>query len=374
MVPSTNDTLYSHVPIKTAIVNQTKITDKEKEIKMQNSSGKLLSLAICASGICFCYLSYGIIIEHLLKSVETQGPITSFLLLGQTLTNVVVAWFWLTVEGNIFRDSKGEKNTEHGNKRLNHKLIMAASFCYFAAMQSTNESLNYVSYPTATLAKSSKLIPTMLMGLIVERKSYERSEWTGAVLITLGITIFNFSRMSSSSSDSSAPSSEGDSPYGIGLLIFSLVMDGFLGSFQSMLKRPHKSSAHRPPKAIELMLFMNFYALLFVFPLSTVLTNQFANGMRLVQSSAHAIKLILLLNVASACGQIFIFFTIHIFSPLMCTTITTTRKFMTICLSVLKFGHVLSFTEWSCVGMVFSGMYMEIVSKSVVSGTKQKKE
>jgi UDP-galactose transporter B1 len=47
----------------------------------------------------------------------------------------------------------------------------------------------------------------------------------------------------------------------------------------------------------------------------------------------------------------------------ICTTITTTRKFFTILLSVYKFGHVLSIWQWISVTLVFFGLYMEIVAK-----------
>ena len=70
-----------------------------------------------------------------------------------------------------------------------------------------------------------------------------------------------------------------------------------------------------------------------------------------------------LLNITAAAGQIFIFFTIQIFSPLMCTTITTTRKFLTILLSVRNFGHRFTSFQWLSIVMVFGGLYLAIVSK-----------
>lgn len=339
----------------------------------------LITLAVCASGICFCYLSYGLILEHIFKSDVTtnaKGPITSFLLLGQTTTNVFVAWFWLRVQrrwgwggGVVSEKSQEERKCE---KLLNHRLILIASFCYFGAMQATNESLNYVTYPTATLAKSSKLIPTMLTGTLLERKTYDKREWLGAALITIGIATFNLSRASSAHNGATSGEEDRDSPYGLVLLLSSLVMDGLLSSLQSVMKRPRVEGVYRPPNALETMLYMNLYALLFICPLS-FLTGQLQNGIGLVTSSSEAVRLILFLNAAAAAGQIFIFFTIHVFSPLMCTTITTTRKFLTICVSVIKFGHVLSMVEWGCVGLVFSGIYLAIVSKVAIHGTKKGK-
>lgn len=239
-------------------------------------------------------------------------------------------------------------------------------------MSATNESLNHVSYPTATLAKSSKLIPTMMMGILIEKKSYSRKEWVGVMLITIGIITFNFSRMNSNTSNTKS-----DSPFGLALLSLSLVMDGLLGSCQSMLKKPNSSSQkdktqYRPPSAIETMLYINLYSILFILP-SALFSGHLKNAMNILfpthrtpeafTASRTASQYIIMLNACAALGQIFIFFTINLFSPLMCTTITTTRKFFTILLSVTRFGHVFTIIQWISVLMVFGGIYLEIMSK-----------
>ncbi|CAN0555014.1 unnamed protein product, partial [Laminaria digitata] len=54
-------------------------------------------------------------------------------------------------------------------------------------------------------------------------------------------------------------------------------------------------------------------------------------------------------SLAASCGQNFIYFTISNFNPLVCTTITTTRKFFTIVFSVILFGHKISTEQWGYV-------------------------
>eukprot|EP00558_Chaetoceros_sp_UNC1202_P014015 CAMPEP_0197243724 /NCGR_PEP_ID=MMETSP1429-20130617/9086_1 /TAXON_ID=49237 /ORGANISM="Chaetoceros sp., Strain UNC1202" /LENGTH=243 /DNA_ID=CAMNT_0042703989 /DNA_START=182 /DNA_END=913 /DNA_ORIENTATION=+ len=228
-------------------------------------------------------------------------------------------------------------------------------------MTASNEALTYVSYPTAVLAKSSKLIPCMIVGLLLERKTFSFDEWLSAALITGGIATFNLSRMSDKEEDGN------DSAYGLFLLFFSLAMDGLLASCQNFLKQENRK--YRAPLALESMLFVNAYACIFMFPLS-IWSGQFANGIKLLNLETPAEDdevsiawTIVLLNMTAAAGQIFIFFTIQLFSPLMCTTITTTRKFFTIILSVWKFGHHFTSLQWSAIIMVFSGLYLAIISK-----------
>ena len=247
-------------------------------------------------------------------------------------------------------------------------------------MTVTNESLNYVSYPTATLVKSSKIIPNMIMGYLIEHKSYSTIEYVGTAFITIGIIGFNLSRMDASKNSNAKP----DSSYGLLLLFLSLTMDGVLGSFQNMLKKESSSSSdkkkihYRKPTAMETMLCMNFYAFIFLLPTSCIFTSHLKNGVTLLFNN-HATSfpsLLLYLNGSAALGQIFIFITITKFSPLVCTIVTTTRKFITILLSVLYFGHRFSFTQWFFTIMIFTGIYVEIFCCDhivIVSSDKKKK-
>jgi len=58
----------------------------------------------------------------------------------------------------------------------------------------------------------------------------------------------------------------------------------------------------------------------------------------------------------SALGQLFIFYTIHTFDALICSIITTTRKFFTFLASVIYFGHPLTIWQWVGVAAVFTGL------------------
>ena len=62
-------------------------------------------------------------------------------------------------------------------------------------------------------------------------------------------------------------------------------------------------------------------------------------------------------------GQIFIFLSISTFGSLVNTTITTTRKFMNIMLSVFLNGTALTQMQWGGVVMVFTGLFWNIYSK-----------
>jgi hypothetical protein len=56
-----------------------------------------------------------------------------------------------------------------------------------------------------------------------------------------------------------------------------------------------------------------------------------------------------------------VFYTIRTFDSLTLSTITTTRKFFTIIVSVVVHGHVLLSQQWIAVGVVFLGLILEVV-------------
>jgi UDP-galactose transporter B1 len=68
---------------------------------------------------------------------------------------------------------------------------------------------------------------------------------------------------------------------------------------------------------------------------------------------------IIIFSIVSAVGQLFIFYSLLVFDSLVCTTITTIRKFMTIVISVAFHGNVLSLVQWLSVAMVFGAIVFD---------------
>jgi solute carrier family 35 (UDP-galactose transporter), member B1 len=333
-------------------------------------AGGLGTLAVCAAGICGCYLYFGVLQERLFTGETRMGA--TFTLVTACLTNALVAILWQAA-GDVFKDRPGSM-TKNGSQesrqaRLHHRQLLLTSFFYVSAMVCSNEAIQYVSYPVAVLAKSCKLIPTMLLGRIVEGRRYSNEEWMAAVLISFGIVTFHFSRLfesvpSVADTDVSAKKPlSSNSQFGMSLLLLSLLMDGLLSSTQNLLKRT--CVGYRPPTAVETMLYVNLYALVFVIPLS-ILQGQWEEGLLTVADSArrgHHVVFwnLLMINLVVGVGQIFIFLTIHLYSSMVVTTITTTRKFLTILLSVWTFGHRFTLLQWTAIVLVFAGLYLVIL-------------
>ena len=316
----------------------------------------MIRLVTCGLGICLSYWFYGFLQETLLTKTNLGA---TFMLVLQTIANVFVALIWKDVEERMVQSPSSstskmaKQNNNKSLKDLNHALLILISSTYVFAMVASNESLQFVPYPTAVLAKSCKLIPTMVMGTLVERRQYSSKQWLSSISISVGIAMFNLSRIQhqeqqgigdgtndhnddtptddqQSDELKSAGGDETDHYWkGMALLFLSLCMDGFLGSFQGILKKASTTSAssdetkkrtRRPPTAVESMLFVNLYALLFLVPMSMI-SGQWKQGMELLflqrQDNEDLLFNVCLLNGVVSIGQIFIFLTITWYSSLV---------------------------------------------------------
>lgn len=52
------------------------------------------------------------------------------------------------------------------------------------------EALKHISFPLQTLGKCAKMIPVMLWGTLITRKTYKVRDYALAAAITLGCTLF----------------------------------------------------------------------------------------------------------------------------------------------------------------------------------------
>merc|ERR1712066_1042729 len=93
-------------------------------------------------------------------------------------------------------------------------------------------------------------------------------------------------------------------------------------------------------------------------------------GLEFVWENKEVLEKIVKFSLCSAFGQSFIFYTIANFDPLVLSTITTTRKILSVLLSILWKGHPLSQTGWSGIALSCSGVISEMMAKASMSRVK----
>jgi solute carrier family 35 (UDP-galactose transporter), member B1 len=210
----------------------------------------------------------------------------------------------------------------------------------------TNFSLTYISYPTQALAKSCKILPTMLGGLFVKNLKYHPLQYLSVGLITVGTMIFNY--------DSRKPGN--DSTIGIALLLGSLVLDSLTSYYSEHIRRNYSTSS------LQTMKYLCGWGSLLLVPV-IILLGMFSRNENLIQyliKYPSVLDDIARFGLMSATGQIFIFWALKDFGTLTLSIITTTRKFLTVIVSVTLFSHNITQKQVLCIALVFFGVLVDL--------------
>lgn len=230
------------------------------------------------------------------------------------------------------------------------------------------EALKYISYPAQVLAKSTKMIPVMLMGTLVYGIKYTIPEYICTFLVAGGVSSFALLKTSSKTISKLA---HPNAPLGYGLCFLNLAFDGFTNATQDSIKARYPKTS-----AWDIMLGMNLWGSIYnVIYMFGWPRGSGYEAVRFCQEHPEAAWDILMYCLCGAVGQNFIFLTISRFGSLANTTITTTRKFVSIVVSSVISGNPLSQKQWASVVMVFSGLSLQIFLKwRKLQGTKKDKK
>jgi UDP-galactose transporter B1 len=211
-----------------------------------------------------------------------------------------------------------------------------------------------VSFPVVTLAKSGKMVPVMIGSLLLGGASYSLREYIAVLAIIGGTCIVSMGNKKASGPASSA--------LGILFIALSLACDGVTGGVQNRLKSKTKALGVKP-KPYDFMFWTNLYMGITAAVFALVL-GEFQTGVAFCFGNPVIFEKILKFALCSAVGQSFIFYTIANFDPLVCTTITTTRKVFSVLLSIFINGHSMSPQGWFGIAMASGGILSELQDKS----------
>ncbi|PIA62601.1 hypothetical protein AQUCO_00200542v1 [Aquilegia coerulea] len=309
---------------------------------------RILLLVFCIAGIWSAYITQGVVQETI--STKRFGPEgkrfehLSFLNLAQNV--VCLIWSFMMLKIWSRSSSGGAPWWSYWSAGITNTIGPAMGI----------EALKYISYPAQVLAKSSKMIPVMLMGTLVYGIKYTLPEYMCTFLVAGGVSVFALAKTSSKTISKLA---HPNAPLGYGLCFLNLAFDGFTNATQDSI-----SARYPKTSAWDIMLGMNLWGT--IYNMVYMFSSPTGSGFEAVQfcrEHPEAAWDIFLFCLCGAVGQNFIFLTISRFGSLANTTITTTRKFVSIVVSSLLSGNPLSTKQWSSVIMVFSGLSYQIYLK-----------
>jgi len=276
-------------------------------------------LLVGAAGIYCAYLYYGNVQEDLFRY---RSP-------GVDRAGFTFVWFLQVMESAVTAaiGYAGRRRSGHHN---NNQKWPVASFWKSGASQLAAKALMSMSlaaglsFPVVVLAKSAKIVPVMFGQLIMGGSNYTARDYVFAALIVLGTSLLSFGS-DDGSDDHDEQDAGHDTATGLVLILLSLGADGFTGGLQKKLK---KETADLQPTAFDFLYFSHCAQLVAALTIC-VLTGELWSAPAFLQANPAVWWLVAASCVCSAVGQCFIFYVIACFDPLVCTTITTTRKVCT---------------------------------------------
>jgi uncharacterized membrane protein len=206
-------------------------------------------------------------------------------------------------------------------------------------------------YPTRVLFKSCKAIPVMTAGLMLGR-SYGWRKRISVLMIAAGTAFFSLAGVGGKHGNADKE----DSFFGLFLLTVSLCFDGLTGALEDKYMALHQVGP------FDMMLRINKYKLV-ISAVSMVMYYDHHLATQLWDTAGGSL---ILLGLTGALGQIFIFLSISWFGALTTSIVGTVRKVITMVFSIVHFGHVLSAQQYLGLGIVFSGLVVNIVRESAL--------
>ncbi|CCD64140.1 Adenosine 3'-phospho 5'-phosphosulfate transporter 1 [Caenorhabditis elegans] len=215
------------------------------------------------------------------------------------------------------------------------------------------EALKYVSFPTQTICKASKVVVTMLMGRLVRGQRYSWFEYGCGCTIAFGASLF----LLSSSSKGAGSTITYTSFSGMILMAGYLLFDAFTLNWQKALfdTKPKVSK-------YQMMFGVNFFSAILC-AVSLIEQGTLWSSIKFGAEHVDFSRDVFLLSLSGAIGQIFIYSTIERFGPIVFAVIMTIRQMLSIVLSTIMYGHELTFLAAIGFMIVFAAIFVDIHKK-----------
>lgn len=172
-----------------------------------------IQLMIAAFGVLFFNMLYGYLQE--LIQIEIAGRCFAFFL-GSCQFLGYAFWSWILAKLRARRIRLRDSRQYHGDQYMHvrgkeystslptaapvdstSKVGRAPLLTYLGLsiirtidLGLTNLSMKYLNYPAKTLIKSSRVVFTMMMGLVIGRKKYKKSDYIMVVMLVTGLVMF----------------------------------------------------------------------------------------------------------------------------------------------------------------------------------------
>ncbi|CAF3767627.1 unnamed protein product [Rotaria sordida] len=223
-------------------------------------------------------------------------------------------------------------------RRASYRSYIILASLSVSTMGLSNYAVGYLNYPTLLIFKCCKLIPVLIGGIIIQKKRFNRYDVAAAFCMSIGLIFFTLA-------DSKVQPNF--NTYGVILICLALVADAIIGNYQEKVMKTHHVSN------VEMV----FYSFIFGFLIILIgLLYPF-----------HTYGYSLIISIFGYLGMDIVLTLIKEYGALICVTVTTCRKAITIILSFILFSKPFVFDYvWSGF-IVVIGIYLNVYGRNQVA-------
>eukprot|EP00929_Paragymnodinium_shiwhaense_P015024 TRINITY_DN123026_c0_g1_i1.p1 TRINITY_DN123026_c0_g1~~TRINITY_DN123026_c0_g1_i1.p1 ORF type:complete len:331 (+),score=99.04 TRINITY_DN123026_c0_g1_i1:69-1061(+) len=325
-----------------------------KEARTDSSSGAVvpvkpgytneqrLKLLRGAAGIYFFFIQYGKLQEKIFQFKSPAGQKFTyvwFLQVLDALANVIVGGIGMKLNGpswGIPQDLMCASGT----------IQVMSKYCLSASLAAG------LSFPVATLAKSAKMVPVMIGSLLLGGATFSARQIAQAAAIVGGTTIVTLA-------EAGGKKGKANSMAGLAFIALALACDGTVGGVQRRLKAKCRKENIKE-KPYDLMFWNNLYSMLAAAVFSAA-RGEISQGLAYCKANPAILSQIVKFSICGALGQASVFYTIANFDSVVCTAVTTTRKLISVLISIFEGDKGLPPLGWVGIGVASVGICGEVI-------------
>ncbi|CAE7745975.1 Slc35b2 [Symbiodinium sp. KB8] len=297
--------------------------------------------------LCFCFLAlntsmilWGIAQEFIMTNVyvgrngdNLQIPSALFLVLCNRASAAIFSALILTIrQKQLFFDGCIDSLPPAVSNSL-------ASWCQYS-------SLSYISFGLQTTAKSTKILPVVIISSL-RGKLHSLTDYAECIVLTA--SCFVFGHESETAFDSSTTST------GLILLTIYIMCDSLTPHLQDVLFLKHKDL-----DVVQATLAMSCFALAFI-TAELLLSGALFSSINFIWQCPEALTHMLVLSLASTVTQYMISYTIKHFGPVVYTLIASTRQVLSVLVSCMLFQHDMSGLSIVAMFIIFGTLIVRAV-------------
>ena len=238
------------------------------------------------------------------------------------------------------------KETGHVAPLSSYSLL---TVCLMASSTFSNMSLGYINFPTKVVFRSCKLIPTMLIATILNKRVFKSYEYASALAISVGLVIFAAVDLTLTPSFN---------PIGLVLVSLSVFADSVLPNAQERLFRMGSSR-------LEVTFYTNLFVLI-TMTATTLWSGDLIGVIRLAKASHTNLITYMVVYTFIAYIAISAFMAVvKQYGGVTAVLLSTARKGMTLILSFVLFPKVFSWYYVLGAFLVLGGLLVVSIAKQL---------